>query len=62
MNWNQSICLGCYLKRHPGRLPNQVLDAAPETCCDCGCLTQLGIYYRVDSRTVKFPTDTLTNR
>lgn len=57
MNWTQPICGECYTKRYPSREPLKVKDADPETCCDCGEMTQEGIYFRVDPRTVKFPTD-----
>lgn len=57
MNWTQPICNTCYLARHPGRQAVRVKDADPETCCDCGEMTMEGIYFRVDPRTVAFPTE-----
>lgn len=35
----------------------RVTNADVETCCDCGQTTNEGIYFRVDPRTVQFPTE-----
>jgi hypothetical protein len=58
MNWTQPICMRCYEVREPGRQPFRIKAefAEEETCCDCGEPTQAGIYYRIDPRTVKYPT------
>lgn len=57
MGWTQPICSECYAKREPGREPVRVKNAEAECCCDCGGFTDEGIYYRVDPRTVRFPTN-----
>jgi hypothetical protein len=51
----QPICPYCFAARFPDLRPSRVLDAEPETCCDCGSLTAHGIYARVDLATVRFP-------
>jgi hypothetical protein len=56
MNWTQPICNQCYDKREPNRKPVIVINSDVEICCDCGTETFSGIYYRVDPRTVEYPT------
>ncbi len=56
MNWTQPICGDCYNDIYPRREPVRVTNMDSETCCVCGEPTREGIYYRVDPRTVRFPT------
>ena len=55
-NFTQPICGKCYTTAYPSRQPVKVINANPETCCVCGEPTEEGIYYRVDPKTVPFPT------
>jgi hypothetical protein len=57
MNWNQPICLDCYQVRYPNREPFAMRECLPEKCCDCGRDSTDGIYFRIDPRTVKFPSE-----
>lgn len=56
MNWTQPICSGCYAVRHPERRPCAAVPAERERCCVCGNDTLDGIYFRVDPRSVAYPT------
>lgn len=57
MNWTHPICVDCYDKRYPGRIPVQVSAemVITEQCCDCGGLTVSGVYFRADPRTLSYP-------
>lgn len=55
-SWTQPICIVCYEKAEPGRIPTMMKEAGIEKCCICGLPTRNGIYYRIDPRTVAFPT------
>jgi hypothetical protein len=56
--WTQPLCWACWERRNPGRKPAALVVADLEQCCDCGGLTQSGIYVRVDPATVRFPQET----
>lgn len=49
MTWdNVAVCVFCWMKRHPDRLPLRVKGAELEPCHFCGWYTPLGIYERVE--------------
>lgn len=53
MEWNHSICVGCWNNKNPhkaveGNPWNMQND--PEKCCFCGGITTQGIYVRYDPR------------
>lgn len=54
--WTHAICEKCWKTLNPGRSPTRLRDARVETCCECGCFTQNGVYIRKDPKTVKYPT------
>ena len=56
MNWTQPVCDPCYATKEPEREPFRMKEPELERCCFCGKQTLSGIYYRVDPRTVPYPT------
>lgn len=59
MSWtSQPVCAKCWDDEHPYRHPVRVTGSAvqPETCCYCGTLNRSGIYVRVDTDAVPYPT------
>jgi hypothetical protein len=57
VNSTQPICLDCFQARYPNRKPFAMRECRPEKCCDCGATFTDGIYFRIDPRTVKFPSE-----
>ncbi|MGE5523425.1 MAG: hypothetical protein ACM3SS_06910 [Rhodospirillaceae bacterium] len=54
---DQPICARCFAARFPARTAHPLTERHEETCCDCGEMTASGIYFRVDPRSVAYPTD-----
>jgi hypothetical protein len=52
-DWNHVICLPCWEKREPNRLPIAITNPHVERCCFCGKLTDSGIYVRESPLKVK---------
>lgn len=48
VEWNHSMCEGCWNKSNPNRQACTVIDAEVEICCFCGDETTSGIYIRHD--------------
>ena len=57
-SWTQPICGDCWSSQNPNRVPVMVENAEREQCAFCGLGTGLGIYTRVDPKTVTYPTIT----
>lgn len=68
MNWNQPVCEQCWITEHAiyaldtrgvvgVKLPTVVRgnDVEVEQCCRCGSPTIMGVYVRIDPRTVPYP-------
>ena len=57
MSWTQPICIECWNRREPERLPTRIVEEEKEweRCAFCGWLTRSGIYTRVDPTSVAFP-------
>ena len=58
-SFTQPICYMCYTIRHPDVEPSRIREEyrETETCCICGNQTDEGIWYRIDPRTVWYPTE-----
>lgn len=61
-SWMQPICDDCCDEREPDRLPIALRDAPTERCVDCGRLTSIGVYIRVDPKAAKYPTTLVKDR
>ena len=48
--WTHSICVSCWIKQNPGRVPVMLIDAPEEPCCFCGDEHQYSIYTRRDPK------------
>lgn len=44
--WTHAVCLACYGVIEPGRVPQIVVEAAPEACCRCDEIADPPIFYR----------------
>lgn len=62
MGWKSlQICDECWerrceLKGEVGRIPYRIVEGIEqEECCDCGLLTESGIYIRAHTDQVPFP-------
>jgi hypothetical protein len=45
-DWTHTLCDDCWYAAEPGRDPVRVKLQPIEVCCNCGALTNSGIYYR----------------
>ena len=44
--FNHPICLACFERKHPARVPHRLTEPESERCCFCGELTLDGICVR----------------
>lgn len=65
MNWTQPLCEACWIDRESTwegarllsmRKPVRLIETEIEQCCICGGPTIVGIFIRIDPRTVNYPT------
>lgn len=56
-SWSQPCCLGCWIIRHPGRVPVRLRDPRPgHLCVFCAEPADDGIFVRIDPKHAAHPT------
>jgi hypothetical protein len=55
-DFNQPLCNRCWFDRNNDRQPARIIQKVEERCCLCASATTSGIYFRVDPKTVPYPT------